>query len=253
MFWCAARRAPALQLATCNLQDLDLFSSHKLVRDVSAELFEKTLPGAWISVMGGLLMLLLFVAELHGYFTPSWTSEIVMADDDPTADNLLPISFDVSMPRVPCQYASVDVMDTLGRRRINITERVQRFKIDVNGGVLGSADPDPEPPAYGHVDHKDGEVLAEQLNVDSFESMLKSSELAMVNFYAPWCHWSRKLQPVWEHTAGILHDVDTGVKFGRVSALCFLVACVLACVCVSLSLPLCLCHSVSASECERVF
>ena len=67
--------------------------------------------------------------------------------------------------------------------------------------------------------HSDDEQLAKQLMNDNFEEFVKPNTITMVNFYAPWCIWSQRLQPVWEHNAGL---VDTkpyrnAVKFGRVN------------------------------------
>eukprot|EP00301_Raphidiophrys_heterophryoidea_P004746 c1203_g1_i1.p1 GENE.c1203_g1_i1~~c1203_g1_i1.p1 ORF type:complete len:320 (+),score=58.47 c1203_g1_i1:640-1599(+) len=36
----------------------------------------------------------------------------------------------------------------------------------------------------------------------------------MINFYAPWCFWSNRLKPIWEHTAGFFKD-NKRVFLGR--------------------------------------
>ena len=40
--------------------------------------------------------------------------------------------------------------------------------------------------------------LAPELDFLSFMNTVKEKKFVMVNFYAPWCPWSRRLTPVWE-------------------------------------------------------
>lgn len=43
------------------------------------------------------------------------------------------------------------------------------------------------------VDHNDQELLAEVLTDANFDTFVNGNEVVLVNFYAPWCHWSRLL------------------------------------------------------------
>ena len=78
-----------------------------------------------------------------------------------------------------------------------------------------------------------------QLNEASLSSFILDNDITLVNFFAPWCIWSRRLvcpaacsamgrafihyhtrfvsqAPVWEHTASILSGYESKVKLGRV-------------------------------------
>jgi protein disulfide-isomerase-like protein len=62
-----------------------------------------------------------------------------------------------------------------------------------------------------HEDREHPEVeetgdAAVSLTADTFDDFLKGNEVTLVNFYAPWCHWSRRLAPTWEHTARLLRN-----------------------------------------------
>jgi thiol-disulfide isomerase/thioredoxin len=71
----------------------------------------------------------------------------------------------------------------------------------------------PVPPE--DVDHySDDEDYAIDITPENFESLLKVHDLSLINFYAPWCHWSNKLKPVWEHTATFYKD-NKRVLIGR--------------------------------------
>jgi len=55
------------------------------------------------------------------------------------------------------------------------------------------------------------------LTSENFEAEMKKRPITIVTFYAPWCYWSQKLAPVWEHAAGAAEDEFPGeVLFAKV-------------------------------------
>jgi hypothetical protein len=40
------------------------------------EFFESTLPGAWLTIVGGVVMVVLFIAEFSSYMSVTLTSEV---------------------------------------------------------------------------------------------------------------------------------------------------------------------------------
>ena len=70
----------------------------------------------------------------------------------PDSDHdLLRVNFDITLPRVSCQYASIDLDDVMGRRRDNVTQNVMKWTIDGKTGDFKSyADSVPAPPAFRH-------------------------------------------------------------------------------------------------------
>ena len=143
--WCS------VSLCARRMKKFDAFSFKKIV---APDFFESTLPGAWLSIAGGIVMLLLFVAELRGYLAVTLMSEVTMELGANTngADDLLRINFDVSLPLLSCQYVTVDMDDVLGRRKINVTSAsIVKFRMDQGSGKLLAAAPaKPKPPEYGH-------------------------------------------------------------------------------------------------------
>ena len=57
------------------MRNLDIFAFKKIV---AQDFFETTLPGAWLSISAGIVMVLLVVAEFNAYLTASFKSEVVM-------------------------------------------------------------------------------------------------------------------------------------------------------------------------------
>lgn len=64
--------------------------------------------------------------------------------------------------------------------------------------------------------YKSSRSSSEQKNVieltdDNFQSqVLDSNDIYLVNFYAPWCGYSKQLLPNWEEAAGEIHNAKLG-------------------------------------------
>ena len=77
--------------------------------------------GGGVSLIGLVVMAVLFITELRAYMTPALETSIELDDN---AEKKLLISFNISLPHVPCHVASVDVKDVLGTRIANVTQNV---------------------------------------------------------------------------------------------------------------------------------
>ena len=77
--------------------------------------------GGTVSLIGLIVMGFLFATELRAYVVPSLETTIELDDN---AEKKLLISFNISLPHVPCHVASVDVKDVLGTRIANVTQNV---------------------------------------------------------------------------------------------------------------------------------
>ncbi len=81
-------------------------------------------------------------------FSP-WHS---FSTNTPDSDHdLLRINFDITLPRISCQYASVDIDDVMGRRRENVTQNVMKWTIDADTGDFKAyANSVPVEPQFRH-------------------------------------------------------------------------------------------------------
>mmetsp|Transcript_26003 Transcript_26003/g.61330 ORF Transcript_26003/g.61330 Transcript_26003/m.61330 type:complete len:463 (-) Transcript_26003:51-1439(-) len=189
---------------TAQLRSIDFY------RKVSRDFTVGTLSGSAVSIITAFVIVFLVGMELSAYLTVTTSTRVVI---DRTSDELLKINFNLTFPHLECQFASVDVSDILGRHKVNLTKTVKKWKIDGEQRIVSRVASEPAPdPVYGHVDHSPDEQISLQLNIDNWNQAMKDSKMVVVNFYAPWCPWSRQLQPVWEHTAGLLkHKYDGSV------------------------------------------
>jgi thiol-disulfide isomerase/thioredoxin len=119
--------------------------------------------------------------------------------------------------------------------RFNLTKTVRKRPIDGSGNILGEwyfdrstemkheevgsaavtkALASPPPSADGTIgDAAEGAV---ELTAATHAAAEGKYPLLLVNFYAPWCPWSQRLQPVWEAAARTLHGKYPTLVDGRI-------------------------------------
>jgi len=179
-------------------------------------LTETTTHGTILSICASIFMLVLFIAELWAFLSLQFSTNVVL---DPNTNQLLKINFNITVLDIPCEYATIDVVDVLGTRNDNVTVNINKWTVDANGLRRNYEGRNLEQRDLQHDMHHDLEMLhangvhATPLDEDSFNSWLHDHEYTFVNFYAPWCIWCQRLEPVWEAFAEkmIVDDMPVSV------------------------------------------
>ncbi|KAK9919161.1 hypothetical protein WJX75_009797 [Coccomyxa subellipsoidea] len=191
-------------------------------RKIPNDLTEATLAGASISLIAAITIVVLLTAELSSFLAVETKEELVV--DRSAHGDLLRINFNISFPSLSCEFATLDVSDALGTKRMNLTKTIRKLPIDEDGQRAGyyvhddlsSVDIKYDEPKK----HTMAQDFALPLSKDSFKATLDAYSIVVVNFYAPWCPWCQRLEPTWEAVTGEVHtkypDSDGRIRFAKV-------------------------------------
>ncbi|EKX54421.1 hypothetical protein GUITHDRAFT_99900 [Guillardia theta CCMP2712] len=197
-------------------------SWRKIKHDLNAELTEGTITGSIISILTGVLMVYLIVAQIFAWRALNSETSVVLdhySHMKTGADSLLQINFNFTFNHLSCEYASVDAANFMGTHDAGISSKVTKVHLDKNGRQLGVHK---ERKNLKHtIDEAphEGESKLITLTAGDFDKHRFEHEILVVNFYTPWCHWCQKLEPVWEKSAkkfGEAHPDDARLVLAKV-------------------------------------
>mmetsp|Transcript_42301 Transcript_42301/g.128322 ORF Transcript_42301/g.128322 Transcript_42301/m.128322 type:complete len:477 (-) Transcript_42301:424-1854(-) len=189
-------------------------------RRVPKDLTEATTLGALMSIVAMGVMSVLFFSETLAFARTSLETAISMDDNEAPQIRL---NFNVTLMDLNCDYVSVDVWDSLGTNRQNVTKNVEKWQLDAEGKRRIFSGRNREAREVRHEEHEesledmhaDG-VHAKPLTKETFETFLKENEVAFVDLYAPWCIWCQRLLPTWEKFAEEVESKNMPVGVGSV-------------------------------------
>jgi hypothetical protein len=103
---------------------------------VDDEFTRRSAIGGILTLLGYTAGLMLFYQELQLYLSPQHHSELIVdaADDG----SLVPVTVNITFPRLPCAVASLDVENQMGEVSNNIATR--KYRLDHDGVVIALED-----------------------------------------------------------------------------------------------------------------
>jgi protein disulfide-isomerase-like protein len=186
------------------------------------------------------VLTLLVLLEFQAYLSVTYSAAVMFpgngagATASQTYQPFVSLRFNVTFPHLPCEYMSAEMFDvygrhaitnssltpekpgTLGEDKVSMTifkwrvvdegkRRAGAMQAHVEGNKKkdGSETVHEELP-YHHAAHQYRDVVP--LTTSTFDTFVQSKDVVMVDFYAPWCIWCKRLAPVWENFA---HEVTT--------------------------------------------
>ncbi|KAK9838766.1 hypothetical protein WJX74_002928 [Apatococcus lobatus] len=202
---------------------LSKIRSADFYRKLPSDLTEASLAGAVISICVSAAILLLFGLELNSYLTTEPKSSMVV--DRSGSGELLRINFNVSFSALSCEFATLDVSDALGTKKINLTKTVRKLPINEDGERAGHYIHDDRQLdiKYDHpADQQNNtEDWTEPLTHDNFKATTEKYSIVVANFYAPWCPWCQRLEPTWEAVTEQVHskypEAEGRIRFAKIN------------------------------------
>lgn len=116
-----------------NFRKLDIY------RKVPKDLTQPTNSGAVISICCIAFMTILFVSELVDFLTPEIINELFV-DQASSSFDKIDVRLNVSLPRLDCKYAGLDIQDDSGRHEVGALANMVKAPIestDINGKHTG--------------------------------------------------------------------------------------------------------------------
>lgn len=164
--------------------------------------------------------------ELTTYMSVETKTDMVV--DRSLHGELLRINFNLSFPALSCEYATLDISDAMGLKRLNLTKTVHKVPIDGDslmraGDVM--LDSKKKEPLYDDIEDHPGELyedadFAASLTKETWQEHMKHYDIVVVNFFAPWCPWCQRLAPTWEAATEEVHkrypEEDGRIRYAKV-------------------------------------
>lgn len=105
-----------------NVRRLDIY------RKVPKDLTQPTLGGAVISICCIIFMTILFLSELVDFLTPEIINELFV-DQASSGLDKIDVRLNVSLPRLDCKYAGLDIQDDSGRHEVGALANMVKTEI----------------------------------------------------------------------------------------------------------------------------
>lgn len=142
-----------------------------------------------MSIAAIFVMGILFLSESIAFARTNIVTAIALDENDQPQIRL---NFNITLMDLHCDFVSVDVWDTLGTNRQNVTKNIEKWQLDEDGQRRIFSGRNREQREVVHEEHdetlaelhEDGEQAVE-LSPDSFEQFLKDHEMAFIDMYAP--------------------------------------------------------------------
>merc|ERR1719419_1717929 len=90
---------------------------------IPSEFTESTVHGGILTCCAVATMCILFFLELSAFLSTKTTSTVLL---DSNFAETVKIEFDITMLDLPCKYATVNLVDELGFRKVNVTSNIRK-------------------------------------------------------------------------------------------------------------------------------
>mmetsp|Transcript_40623 Transcript_40623/g.90320 ORF Transcript_40623/g.90320 Transcript_40623/m.90320 type:complete len:388 (-) Transcript_40623:87-1250(-) len=104
---------------------------------INEDFFTKTMSGGIITIASTVVMLLLFLSELRLYLRTNTLHELTV---DTSRGETITIEVDVTFPRMPCAWLSLDTMDISGELHLDVDHDVYKQRLGSDNRPIKEAE-----------------------------------------------------------------------------------------------------------------
>uniref|UniRef100_A0A3Q7J299 Endoplasmic reticulum vesicle transporter N-terminal domain-containing protein n=1 Tax=Solanum lycopersicum TaxID=4081 RepID=A0A3Q7J299_SOLLC len=146
----------------------------------------KTKFGAFVSIVGLLIMVTLFLHELSYYLNIYTVHQ--MSVDSRRGENL-PIHINMTFPSLPCDVLSVDAIDMSGKHEVDLDTNIWKLRLNSDGHITGteylSDLVEKEREAHKHDVHKEHHEDSDKIHLQGIDeesqNMIKKVKQALAD------------------------------------------------------------------------
>uniref|UniRef100_A0A2N9HFK9 Endoplasmic reticulum vesicle transporter N-terminal domain-containing protein n=1 Tax=Fagus sylvatica TaxID=28930 RepID=A0A2N9HFK9_FAGSY len=141
-------------------------------------LLNKTQSGALVSVVGLVIMVILFLHELRYYLT---TYTVHQMSVDLKRGETLPIHINMTFPSLPCDVLSVDAIDMSGKHEVDLDTNIWKIGLNSHGHIIGTDYvSDLVEKEHKHDEHEDSDQKLHGFDQEA-EKMIKKVKQALAH------------------------------------------------------------------------
>lgn len=155
-----------------------------------------------MSVCALVIMGVLFLSETIAFARTDIATSVSLDDN---VDPQIRLNFNITFFALQCDFVSVDVWDSIGTNKQNVTKNVEKWQLDSDGTRRIFSGRNREVREVKHdthdISHKEmteeGAAVT-TLTKANYQQFLDAHEMTFINFFAPWCIWCQRMHPTWE-------------------------------------------------------
>lgn len=119
--------------------------------------FHHTFLPISVTIVSSVIIVILVILEFNAFMALEVNEELFV---DTTRNHKLQINLDITVPRISCDYLSLDAMALDGEQHLHIEHNIFKRRLDLNGNIVVDAEPEKHDVKLSSTDKKLGNDTA---------------------------------------------------------------------------------------------
>eukprot|EP01059_Diplonema_ambulator_P010403 TRINITY_DN2042_c0_g1_i1.p1 TRINITY_DN2042_c0_g1~~TRINITY_DN2042_c0_g1_i1.p1 ORF type:complete len:459 (+),score=91.29 TRINITY_DN2042_c0_g1_i1:56-1432(+) len=197
-------------------------TAYDLFRRIPTDLTAGTKQGGLLSLGCMMLMAVLVLMETWHYLQPPIVSDLTL---DVNTEPKIRINFNITALEMPCAWVSVDVKDRLGVNKVDVVQNIKKEEHTQFQELFAYQDVEhvKQKIVKGSMEEMEAAMKADEdsphVNAETIKTVFQEKTYVIVDFYAPWCIWCKRLAPTWEEFARKMHEEHYHIAVRKVNCM----------------------------------